>query len=85
VTLKHVIILVGRWSRECREVENFWKQKKKKINFKLEIIDIDSDNGMKLMDEYEVSSVPVTIIDDEVVFIGMPELKRVEEIFEKDN
>lgn len=83
--MKRVIVLVGRWSHECREVEKFWKQKKKKTDFDLDIVDVDTDRGMKLMDEYEVSSVPVTIIDDEVVFIGMVEIKRVEEIFEEND
>lgn len=83
--MKRVIVLTGRWSHECREVEKFWKQRQKRHSFDLEIVDVDTDTGMKIMDEYEVSSVPVTIIDDEVVFIGMPELKRVDEIFnEKD-
>lgn len=83
--MKNIIVLTGTWSHECREVEKFWKQKSKKTKFNLEIIDVDTEKGMKLMDEFEVSSVPVTIIDNEVVFIGIPEIKKVEEIFEENN
>ncbi|MDD3803863.1 MAG: thioredoxin family protein [bacterium] len=79
--MKRIIVLVGRWSHECREVEKFWKERIKKLPATLEIIDVDSDRGMNLMDEFEVSSVPVTIIDDEVIFIGMPDITRAEEIF----
>lgn len=79
--MKRIIVLVGRWSHECREVEKFWKERIKKLPATLEIIDVDSDRGMNLMDEFEVSSVPVTIIDDEVIFIRMPDITRAEEIF----
>ncbi|MGE3062272.1 MAG: thioredoxin family protein [bacterium] len=80
-----IIVLVGRWSHECKEVEKFWKYTVRKIPVELEIIDVDSDKGMNLMDEFEVSSVPVTIINDEVAFIGMPDIKRVEELLDEEN
>lgn len=79
---KNVIVLIGLWSKECIEVKHFWENMKKKYDFNLKIIDVEFDEGIKLMDEYEISSVPATIIDDEVRFIGLPETKKAEDIFE---
>lgn len=83
--MKHeVILLTGSWSGECGEVAEFWNELKKRYDFDLKIIDVADKEGAELMDEYEISSVPVTIIDEEAVFIGMPDLKRTEELLEKD-
>ncbi len=77
-----IIVLIADWSKECKSVVDFWKKMKKQYDFDLEILNINKKEGAELMDEYEISSVPATIINNEVEFIGMPELKRVEELFE---
>lgn len=83
--MKHeVILLTGSWSGECEEVAEFWKELSGRYDILLKVIDVSSKEGAFLMDEYEISSVPVTIIDSEAVFIGMPDLKRAEELLEKD-
>lgn len=80
--MRKVIVLIGPWSHECGDVTEFWKTFSEKVQIDLHIIDVETEEGAALMDEYEVSSVPATIINSEVEFIGMPDIERVEEIFE---
>ena len=80
--MRKVIVLTGPWSHECADVKAFWEAFRKRVPIDLNIIDVETEQGAKLMDEYEISSVPATIINSEVEFIGMPDIKRVEEIFE---
>ncbi|MEO0288608.1 MAG: thioredoxin family protein [candidate division WOR-3 bacterium] len=83
--MKKVVLLVGNWSKESQEVKEIWLRLKKSKKFELKILDVSTKEGAELMDKYEVSVIPVTIIDGEIKFIGIPDLKKIEEIFdEKD-
>ncbi len=82
--MKKVLLLIGKWSKESDEVKEFWIKYRKKKNFILNIYDVSTVEGSKMMDRYEVSIVPVTIIDEEIKFIGLPDFKKVEEIFEQE-
>jgi len=50
----------------------------------IEDFDVSTKEGADLMDRYEVSVIPVTIIDGEIKFIGIPDIKTVEEIFDEE-
>ncbi|MEO0233949.1 MAG: thioredoxin family protein [candidate division WOR-3 bacterium] len=83
--MKKVVLLVGNWSKESKEVKEIWLRLKKSKKFELKILDVSTKEGAEVMDKYEISVIPVTIIDGEIKFIGIPDLKKIEEIFdEKD-
>uniref|UniRef100_A0A7C3J6R2 Thioredoxin-like fold domain-containing protein n=1 Tax=candidate division WOR-3 bacterium TaxID=2052148 RepID=A0A7C3J6R2_UNCW3 len=82
--MKKVILLFGNWSKESQEVKEFWLKMKKTKKFDLKIFDVSTKEGADLMDRYEVSVIPVTIIDGEIKFIGIPDIKTVEEIFDEE-
>jgi len=79
-----VIVLTGIWASESAEVAELWRELQDKYKFNLQIIDVGTKEGARLMDRYKISSVPATIIDKEAAFIGMPDIERVEELLEKD-
>ncbi|HAF07187.1 MAG: Glutaredoxin [candidate division TA06 bacterium 32_111] len=83
--MKNIILLVGNWSKESQEVKEFWLKLKKTKKFDLKIFDVSTKEGAELMDRYEVSVIPVTIVDGEIKFIGIPDIKSVEEIFDEED
>ncbi|MDI6701059.1 MAG: thioredoxin family protein [bacterium] len=83
--MKNIILLVGHWSKESQEVKEFWLKLKKTKKFDLKIFDVSTKEGAELMDRYEVSVIPVTIVDGEIKFIGIPDIKSVEEIFDEED
>lgn len=83
--MKKVILLVGNWSKESQEVKEIWLKLKKSKKFELKIFDVSTKEGAGLMDRYEISVIPVTIIDGEIKFIGIPDLKKIEEIFDEQD
>lgn len=83
--MKKVVLLVGNWSKESQEVKEIWLRLKKSKRFELKILDVSTKEGAELMDRYEISVIPVTIIDGEIKFIGIPDLKKIEEIFNEED
>ena len=83
--MKHeVIVLIGSWASESNEVADLWKELRGKYEFNLQIIDVGTKDGARLMDKYKISSVPAIIIDREAAFIAMPDIERAEELLEKN-
>ncbi|MEJ5306702.1 MAG: thioredoxin family protein [candidate division WOR-3 bacterium] len=83
--MKKVTLLVGNWSKESQEVKEIWLRLKKSKKFELKILDVSTKEGAEVMDRYEISVIPITIIDDEIKFIGIPDLKKIEEIFDEED
>ncbi|MCS3924855.1 glutaredoxin family protein [Methanosalsum natronophilum] len=71
--MSKVILVHAEWCKFCPSAMKFWKDLKTELDFDYEEVDIDSDKGQQLASEYSVMSVPTTIIDDEVAFVGVPD------------
>lgn len=78
-----VILVTAKWCHFCPTAKKLWKDMKNEYDFEYEEIDIDTQEGEKMVDKYSISSVPTTIIDDEIAFMGIPEKNKVIELLEK--
>jgi len=68
VTLVH-----ASWCHVCPAAKKMWNDLRSENDFDYKEVDIDTPEGDKLVDQYSIMSVPTTIIDGEIAFIGVPE------------
>ncbi|WP_445476060.1 glutaredoxin family protein [Methanococcoides methylutens] len=71
VTLVH-----ASWCHVCPAAKKFWNDLRSERGFDYEEIDIDTPEGDELSQKYSIMSVPTTIIDGEVAFIGVPDREK---------
>lgn len=67
-----VTLLTAKWCSLCPSAKEIWKQLKQQYDFEYEEIDTNSKRGKEMLEENEIKSVPATLIDGNVVFIGIP-------------
>ncbi|SES90312.1 Glutaredoxin [Methanococcoides vulcani] len=67
VTLVH-----ASWCHVCPAAKKLWNDLRSEHDFDYEGIDIDTPEGEALSEKYSIMSVPTTIIDGEIAFIGVP-------------
>ena len=67
-----VILLYASWCHNCPKAEKIWRDLKEEHDFEYEEVDVESEEGKKIAQEYSVMAVPTTVIDGEVAFIGIP-------------
>ena len=77
--MKSVILVVTKDCPFCPSVDKLWTRLKKKYNFDYKLLDATSDEGSKLVEKFGIMSVPATIIDDKLKFIGVPDKSKAEE------
>lgn len=68
VTLVH-----ASWCHVCPGAKKFWNDLRLEHEFDYEEVDIDSLEGDKLSEKYLIMSVPTTIVDGEIAFLGVPD------------
>lgn len=71
--MKKVTLLVAEWCPVCPQAERLWEELGEQYEFKYRRVDVASDEGLGLARKHGVLAVPVTLIDDEVVFSGVPQ------------
>ena len=64
--MKKVTLVVANWCPICPSAKAFWRQLKEENQFPYEEIDIESDEGQKLLQAHSIRSVPTTLIDGEI-------------------
>lgn len=74
--MKKVILLTTTTCPYCPAAKKFWQELKRKYKFDYEEVDATSENGMKLVQKHMIMSVPTTIIDNKVVFVGIPNKEK---------
>lgn len=57
------IMLSANWCIPCRQL----KSQIENSNLDIEIVDIETDRGCELVDQYNVKHIPAFIIDGELV------------------
>ena len=67
----------------CPSAKKMWQDLKKDHSFDYEEIDATSDKGQDLVQRHGVMSVPTTIIDGKVAFVGVPEKGKAEKAVSK--
>ncbi len=77
--MREVILVVTHNCPYCPSVDKLWHELKKKYEFNYRVVDAVTDEGMQFVEKYGILSVPVTIIDDKLAFIGVPQRQKAEE------
>jgi thioredoxin 1 len=68
-----VTLLVADWCPVCPGAKELWRSLKNEHDFHYDEVDIASPFGEKLVSELNILSVPTTIIDGRVAFVGVPD------------
>lgn len=68
-----VALVVAEWCPVCPRARELWRSLKKEYDFHYDEIDIASPSGEQLVSEFNILSVPTTIINGRVAFVGVPE------------
>lgn len=74
--MKKVILLTTSTCPYCPAAKKLWQELKKKHKFDYEEVDATSEKGMRLVQKHMIMSVPTTIIDNEVAFVGIPDREK---------
>lgn len=77
--MKKVTLVTTQECAYCPHVDKLWRGLKKKYSFEYSKIDASTEDGMKLVEKFGILSVPATIIDDKLKFIGVPSREKAEE------
>ncbi len=82
--MKHkVTILTSKSCPACPTAKQIWRKIKEKNDFDYEEIDVMSDNGQKIISNEGIMSVPTTIIDGKIIFTGIPDEKKAEDLIKE--
>lgn len=71
--ITQVTLVVAGWCPVCPSARELWRGLKKEYDFHYDEIDVASPLGERLVSEFNILSVPTTIIDGSVAFVGVPE------------
>ena len=74
--MKSVLLVKAAWCPICPQVEKLWSDLRKTYKFDYQEIDIASTEGEELVSKHSIMSVPTTIIDGQVAFVGVPDEKK---------
>ncbi|MBC7085216.1 MAG: thioredoxin family protein [Methanomethylovorans sp.] len=77
-----VTLVTAEWCHFCPTAKQVWRELKEKYNFEYSEVDYDSPEGKKLVDEFSIVSVPTTIIDDQIAFVGVPDKNKASKTLE---
>lgn len=74
--MKKVTLVVASWCPICPSAKKLWKGLKAQYDFEYEEVDVNTLKGEELVNEHSITSVPTTIIDGKITFVGLPEKDR---------
>ncbi|KAA3644019.1 MAG: hypothetical protein DWQ07_18055 [Chloroflexi bacterium] len=72
---KNVVVLTSSACSSCEDTVSLWNRLKEQHNFKLKIVDVNSRAGRQFAGAHNIFSTPVTLINQQVVFRGLPDAK----------
>lgn len=68
----HVTLVVADWCPVCPRAKELWRSLRQPHDFHYNEVDIASPDGEERAARYNLLSVPTTVIDDRVAFVGVP-------------
>ncbi|MCK4268548.1 MAG: thioredoxin family protein [Actinomycetia bacterium] len=74
--MKSVLLVKAAWCPICPQAEKLWNDLRRTYKFDYHEIDISSTEGEALVSKHSIMSVPTTIIDGKVAFVGVPDEKK---------
>lgn len=73
-----LILLGASWCPITKATKELFEEiKKEKPDFDYQYIDIDSEEGQKLVEKFSVTDVPKTILGDKIIFHGLPKKEEL--------
>lgn len=60
----------------CPTVKRIWQELRQTNDFDYEEVDANSAAGQRIVQKFDIMSVPTTIIDNIVEFVGIPDKNR---------
>ncbi len=77
--MKNVVLVKTQTCPYCPKADKLWRELLAKYKFDYKVVDAMTEEGMRLVQKFTIMSVPVTIIDDKVAFVGVPDRNKAEE------
>ncbi len=71
-----VTIVTTKSCPYCPSAKRLWQDLKKDHNFDYEEVDAMSEKGQELVARHGIMSVPTTLVDGKVKFIGVPDRSK---------
>jgi thioredoxin 1 len=71
-----VTLIHADWCSVCQATRKFWNELRKDYTFDYEEVSLTSPGGIEYVKKHNVHSVPVTLMEDNVVFFGLPEREK---------
>lgn len=82
--MKKVILVYTKWCSHCPAAKQLWKSLQKEYKFDYKEVDAESSEGQKIAERFMIMSVPTTIINNKIAFVGMPDKTKAIEAVRED-
>lgn len=73
-----VQLLVSKWCPTCPQAEQLWFKISEEKNIELKILDVSDRSGREMVTKLMIKSIPATIIDGKLAFIGVPSIEKAQ-------
>lgn len=71
--MTEVLLLTHKGCPVCPIADSFWEKLQQSCDFDYRHIEIYTPEGLQLIRQYNIRSVPTTLIDKKVEFVGVPD------------
>ncbi|MGZ4862748.1 MAG: thioredoxin family protein [Halobacteriota archaeon] len=71
--MTEVLLLTHKGCPVCPTVKSFWEKLQESCDFDYRHIEVYTPEGLQLIRQYNIRSVPTTLIDKKVEFVGVPD------------
>lgn len=72
-TMTEVLLLTHKGCPVCPTAKSFWENLQQTCDFDFKNVEVYSPEGLLLIRQYNIRSVPTTLIDKKVEFVGVPD------------
>ena len=71
--MEEVLLLTHKGCPVCPVVQSFWEDLQKSCDFDYKRLEVYTPEGLQLIRKYNIRSVPTTLINQKVEFVGVPD------------
>lgn len=71
-----VVLVKTKTCVYCPTASRLWNELQKEFKFTYREVDAMSPEGQKIVEKHMIMSVPTTVVDGKVAFLGIPEKSR---------
>jgi len=72
-TIPEVVVIYSQCCPVCVETRDFWRGLKGELEFDYQEVEVAAEHGTDWILKYSIHSVPSTVINEKVAFVGMPD------------